>query len=255
MLNNKKLITVAASAVFALGLAGCGKEQKGDLRIGVEGAYPPFSQVNADGSITGFDIDIAFALCEEMGYTCELVPQDWDGIIPALQANKFDAIIASMTITEERKEKVSFSEKYYNTPSNFIVKIGSGIEISKDGLAGKVIGVQRATIQDGYVQEHFSDVARIATYGTSDESYLELQNGRVDTLLADRAVIEEFIASNPGFEIIGDNVEIGTGAGVAVRKDETDLADEFTDAIDAIRSNGKYKEINDKYFTYDIYGN
>src|SRR3546814_8145784 len=131
------------------------------VRIGVEGAYPPFSEVTPDGKLVGFDIDIANALCEEMKVECELITQDWDGIIPALQARKYDAIIASMSITEERKEKVDFTKKYYNTPAKFGRKKGSGLEITEEGLKGQMVGVQRATIHDNFVTDVRSEERRV----------------------------------------------------------------------------------------------
>ena len=113
------------------------------LRIGVEGAYPPFSQMGADGKLVGFDIDIANAICKEMKADCTLVTQDFDGMIPGLLAKKIDAVIASMSITEERKRSVDFSEKYYQTPGRFVAKADSKLEVTAEGLKGKRIGVQR----------------------------------------------------------------------------------------------------------------
>ncbi|GIT07262.1 MAG: hypothetical protein CM1200mP30_08920 [Pseudomonadota bacterium] len=135
----KKLITLSLLVLFSL-VSSVSANEWDKIRIGVEGAYPPFSSVEKDGTLIGFDIDIARALCEEIGAECVLVPQDWDGIIPALLARKYDAIIASMSITEERKKKVAFSDKYYNTPAKFARKKGSGITISKAGLKGKTVG-------------------------------------------------------------------------------------------------------------------
>ncbi len=230
------------------------------IRIGVEGAYPPFSEMTPDGELIGFDIDIANALCESIGAECELIPQDWDGIIPALLAKKYDAIIASMSITEERKEKVAFSNKYYNTPAKFSRKKGSGIEISAEGLAGKSVGVQRATTHDNFITAEFPD-AEIKRYATQDEAYLDAVSGRVDLLLADSVAMQDgFLNSDQGadWEFVGpgysDPKYFGEGAAVAMRKDDTDLAELMNKAIDDIRANGTYKAINDKYFEFDVYG-
>lgn len=232
-----------------------------DLRIGVEGAYPPFSTTNPDGSVTGFDIDIAFALCKEMGYKCELIKQDWDGIIPALLAKKYDAIIASMSITEERKKKVAFTNKYYQMPVKFIASKNSNLKISKSGLKGKRIGVQRATTFDNYATDNYADVAEVIRYTNQEEVFLDLQAGRVDTTLAERAAVEEgFLSTSPGkkFKLVGADITdprwFGDGIGIALRKKDKKLGKEFNNAIAKIRENGTYKKINDKYFSYDIFG-
>lgn len=261
----KKLISAVFVAALAFGAAfsatGADAKEWKKVRVGVEGAYPPFSEVTADGKLVGFDIDIANALCEEMKVECELVTQDWDGIIPALQARKYDAIIASMSITPERKEKVDFTKKYYNTPAKFVRKKGSGIEITKEGLKGKTVGVQRATIHDNFVTDVYGDTAEVKRYGTQDEAYLDMVAGRVDLLLADSVAMDGgFLQTDAGkdFEFVGpdfnDPKYFGEGAGIAVRKGEEDLLNMLNQAIDAIRANGTYKTIQDKYFDYDVYG-
>ncbi len=254
---------IASIFVVALALAGSHAEAKDwkKIRIGVEGAYPPFSEVGPDGQLKGFDIDIANALCAEIKAECTLVPQDWDGIIPALLARKYDAIIASMSITEDRKKKVAFTKKYYNTPAKFVRKKGSGIEISKAGLSGKTVGVQRATIHDNFITGEFGDTVNIKRYATQDEAYLDAVAGRVDLLLADFMAIEEgFLKTDSGkdFEFVGpgysDPKYFGEGAGIAIRKQDKDLVEKMNAAIDAIRANGTYEKINGKYFAFDVYG-
>ena len=231
------------------------------VRIGVEGAYPPFSFVTASGELQGFDIEIARALCDEIGAECTLVQQDWDGIIPALLARKYDAIIASMSITEERKKKVAFTNKYYATPAKFAQAKGAGIEISAEGLKGKTVGVQRATTHDNFVTSTFGDAVDIRRYGSQDEAYLDAVAGRLDLLLADSVAMADGFLNTPdgaGWEFVGPgytNPEFfGDGAGIAIRKKDQDLVDKLNAAIDAIRANGKYQEINDKYFEFDVYG-
>jgi len=255
----KKLIAVAVVAMMMLGTSVSANEWN-KIRIGVEGAYPPFSKVEKDGTLVGFDIDIAMALCEEIGAECVLVPQDWDGIIPALLARKYDAIIASMSITEERKKKVAFSEKYYNTPAKFARKKGSGITISKAGLKGKTVGVQRATTHDNFITGEFGDSVEIKRYGTQDEAYLDAIAGRVDLLLADSIAMDDgFLKTDKGkgWEFVGpgysDPKYFGVGAGIAVRKSDGELAKLFSLAIKVIRSNGVYHMINGKYFAFDVY--
>ena len=230
------------------------------IRIGVEGAYPPFSAITESGELVGFDIDIARALCDAMNAECTLVPQDWDGIIPALLARKYDAIIASMSITEERKKKVAFSEKYYQTPAKFVRKKGSGIKISKSGLKGKSVGVQRATVHDNFLTGEFGKAVKIKHYGTQDEAYLDMVAGRIDLLFADSIPLQDGFLSTPqgaDFEFVGPGYSqeeyFGEGIGIAVRKKDRDLAKKFNAAIKAIRANGRYQKINDEYFDFDIY--
>lgn len=249
------ILTAMAFASFAFA------DDWDKIRIGVEGAYPPFSWVTTTGELQGFDIEIANALCEEMGAECTLVQQDWDGIIPALLARKYDAIIASMSITEERKKKVDFSNKYYSTPAKFAQKKGAGIEISAEGLKGKTVGVQRATIHDNFLTGEFGDSVDIRRYGTQDEAYLDAVAGRLDLLLADSvAMAEGFLSTDEGagWEMVGpgftDPKYFGDGAGIAIRKNNQDLVDKFNAAIDALRASGKYQEINAKYFDFDVYG-
>lgn len=256
----KKLITtlIAVALISTMSVASAKEWKK--IRIGVEGAYPPFSSITEAGQLVGFDIDIARALCKTIGAECTLVPQDWDGIIPALLARKYDAIIASMSITEERKKKVAFSKKYYNTPAKFVRKKGSGIEISKEGLAGKTVGVQRATTHDNFITGEFGDAVEIKRYASQDEAYLDAAAGRLDLLLADSvAMADGFLGTKQGadFEFVGPGYSqpkyFGEGAGVAIRKNNQDLVELFNKAIQTIRDNGTYKKINDKYFDFDVY--
>ncbi len=257
----KTMTTLVLLATMALGSSAFADDWN-KIRIGVEGAYPPFSSVTASGELQGFDIEIARALCDEIGAECELIQQDWDGIIPALLARKYDAIIASMSITEERKKKVAFTKKYYSTPAKFAQAKGAGNEISSEGLNGKTVGVQRATTHDNFVTNKFGDAVDIRRYGSQDEAYLDAVAGRLDLLLADSvAMADGFLNTDEGagWEFVGpgytDPEYFGEGAGIAIRKKNQDLVDKFNAAIDAIRANGKYQEINDKYFEFDVFGN
>ena len=249
----------ASAAVIAL-FAGSAMAEGEKLVIGTEGAYPPFNNLESDGTLTGFDVDIAKALCEEMKAECTFVTQDWDGIIPALIAKKFDAIIASMSITEERKQQVDFSKKYYNTPPAIAVPKDSELtEATEAALAGKIIGAQASTTHSNYAEAHMKE-SEIKLYPTADEYKLDVANGRVDAVVDDVVVLSEWLKTEDGAccKLLGtlpiDPVINGEGAGIAVRKGETELADKFTAAIAAIRESGKYQEINAKYFAFDVYG-
>ena len=227
-----------------------------DLRIGVEGAYPPFSSVDENGNLGGFDIDIAHALCEEMDMSCELIQQDWEGIILALQTKKYDAIIASMSATEERRKQVDFTEHYYKDGAKFVRKVGSGIRVSYKGLGGKTVGVQRGTVTDNFITNEFPG-AEVKRYDTLDNAHLDLTQGRLDLVLADQFVNLVFANSHDDYEITGPTYTTSKYFGdiaIAVRQGEDDLRNKLNAAIKAIRANGKYKEINDQYFAFDIYG-
>jgi len=255
-----KIIAAIVGVAFA-GLAFSNAQAGMKVRMGTEGAYPPFNNVDASGKLVGFDIDIGNAICDAAGFDCTWVIQDWDGIIPGLLAKKFDTIIASMSITEERKGKVDFSDMYYSTPAKFFAKKGAGITISKAGLKGKTIGVQRATIHENFARDNFGDVAEIKSYATQDEVYLDMASGRLDTGVADSVAVDEgFIQTDAGkdFELIGpgfnDPKWFGDGAGIAVRKGEDKLRNAINAAIKKILADGTYKKINAKYFTFDVYG-
>ena len=230
------------------------------LRVGVEGAYPPFSSVGADGKIVGFDIDIANALCAQMKAQCTLVQQDFDGMIPALQAHKFDLIIASMSATPERLKVVDFSDKYYNTPNRLIAKAGTAIDGSPASFKGRKIGVQRSTINDRYATARFAG-ATIVRYTKQDEVFLDLAAGRIDATLVDAVAGDVGFLKTPagkGYAFTGpsytDPAYFGTGVGVALRKGETGLRDQVNAAIKAIRANGVYKKLQGRYFDFDVYG-
>ncbi len=254
-----RLAKLIATAAIALGLAGTAQAAE-KLRIGVEGAYPPFSWKEPDGTLKGFDIDITWALCEKMGRECELVEQDWDGMIPALLAKKFDAIIASMSITDERKKRVDFTRKYYNTPARFVAHKDSKLEPTPEGLKGKAIGVQRGTTHQCYLDKFFKD-SDIKGYGTQEEVFLDLGAGRIDAQLSDAPQsLEGFLSKPEGkdYAFLGGvqfDLEChGEGAGIALRKGSDDLRKAFDTAVQEIRKDGTYKKINDKYFDFDVYG-
>ncbi|WP_181388340.1 ABC transporter substrate-binding protein [Vibrio albus] len=256
----KKWVLAAALAATAVTGAAQAKDWK-TIRFGIEGAYPPFSKTEADGSLSGFDVDMANALCEELKAQCKIVPQDWDGIIPSLLARKYDAIIAAMDITEERKKKVDFTEKYAQIPSKFITKKGSGLEITPEGLKDQKIGVQRATTHDKYLTDTYGDSVDIVRYGSFDDAYLDLANGRIIGVLGDVSALEEGVINQAGgdaYEFVGpafsDPKWFGEGMGIAVRKQDKDLKNKLSKAIKALRKSGKYQEISAKYFSFDVYG-
>lgn len=256
----KKWLLAAIVASTAVTGAAQAKEWK-QIRFGIEGAYPPFSWTEPSGELKGFDVDIANALCKEMEARCKIVAQDWDGIIPSLLARKYDAIIAAMSITEERKKKIDFTEKFALIPNKFVAKKGTELVMTKEGLKGVTVGVQRATTHDKYLTDNFGSGVELKRYGSFDEAYLDLKAGRIDTVLGDASALEEGLLNKPGgkeYEFVGPSLTdpkwFGDGFGIATRKQDKDLTKQLNAAIDSLREKGVYQEIAAKYFNYDVYG-
>ena len=227
------------------------------LRIGTEAAYKPFAYVLPSGELTGFDIDITKALCAAMEAECEIVNQSFDGLIPALNSKKIDAIIASMSITEDRLKAIDFAGPYYTTPALFVTAEGSGLELTTDGMKRKTVGVQRGTTMANYVKDKFPS-ARAQFYDTLEAATLDLTSGRVDAVFADSVVLDEFLASDQGkgFVALGEPVYdkelLGAGAGIGLRKGDDALKQRFNDALAKIIGSGQYAEINKKYLSVSI---
>jgi arginine/ornithine transport system substrate-binding protein len=232
-----------------------------ELRVGVDAAYKPFTYKTADGKLTGFDIDIANALCMQMKIKCSFVEQNWDGIIPALNARKFDAIISSMSITDDRRRAVDFTNKYYETPTRIVAKAGSSYS-APESLKDKRVGVLKASVQEKYALAVLAPAgASVVSYDTQEQVYLDLKSGRLDATVADAVEAGEGFLKSPdgqGFVFIGPELRdpkfFGYGAGIAVRKTDSDLRDKLNEALKEIRANGVYKKLNDKYFSFDVYG-
>ncbi len=252
----RKLASAIAGAGALLLLALPAAAQTA-LKIGTEAAYKPFAWVLPSGELTGFDIDITKALCAQMQVECQIINQSYDGLIPALEAKKIDAIIASMFITPEREKAIAFAGPYYSVPAIFVAPKGAEIDVSPAGLKRKTIGVQRGSTMADYVKAKLPG-ARVQLYDTIDAASLDLSSGRIDVLFADSGPVLDFLASPDGanFQQVGDPVYdpeiLGVGAGIGVRKDDTELKQKFNEALAAIIASGEYKTINDKYLPVDI---
>lgn len=226
------------------------------IRIGVEGNYPPFSKMGADGKLSGFDIDIALAVCAQMKAECTLVQQEWDGMMPALNAKKFDMIVASMTITDERRKAADFSDPYYSVPSRFIGKAGAFKGHTPADFKGKKIIVLRNSPRAKYVAEHYKD-SEVLLVAKETDIYLELAAGRGDIGFGSSVVSGEAFLKKPegkGYAQIGAaiNLDGGGGVGIAFRKGDKALADAVNAALKAIRADGRYKKLADQYFDFDV---
>ena len=224
------------------------------IRIGVEANYPPFSQMGIDGKFSGFDIDIARALCAQMKAECTMVSQEWDGMMPALNARKFDMVVASMTISDERLKVADFSDSYYDIPSTFIAKAGSVKDISPAALKGKTLIVTRNTPRARYIAAHYKD-SQVLQVAKEADVTMELAAGRGDLGFGSAlASTVAFLKSPEGksFAKVGPPINPSGnkdgGTGIAFRKGETSLKDKVNAALKAITANGVYKQINDKYF-------
>jgi polar amino acid transport system substrate-binding protein/arginine/ornithine transport system substrate-binding protein len=253
--------TLAATlAVFTAGLllAHPLAHAQAKLRVGVEGNYPPFSKMSPDGKLSGFDIDIALAVCKQMGVECQLVQQEWDGMMPALNAKKFDMIVASMTITDERRKAADFSDPYYDVPSRWVARAGQFADHSPAALKGRKIIVLRNSPRAKYVAEKFKD-SEVLLVAKETDVYLELASGRGDIGFGSAAVSgETFLKTAEGknFVQVGAPVRLdgGSGVGIAFRKGDDALREKVNAALKAIKASGQYKKMADQYFDFDIMG-
>jgi arginine/ornithine transport system substrate-binding protein len=252
----KLLLVLALGSACALSLA-----QGKDLKVAIEPTYKPFTYKTAEGQPTGFDVDIASALCEEMKRKCVFVEQIWDSMIPGLQARKYDAIVSSMSITEERLKAIDFSDKYYNTPSRVVLKKDVSYT-APASIKGKKIGVLKGSTQEKYAMGELKTAGvDVVPYEAQDQVYLDIKSGRLDGTVADFVEVTGGFLSKPegkDFVLAGPDLYtekyFGIGVGIGLRKGNTALKTELNAALKAIRGNGVYKKINDKYFKFDVYG-
>ncbi len=257
---NKHLSSMALSALllatpFSHALAA----ETTTIRIGTEGAYPPFNYFTADGKLAGFDIEIGNALCAKMKADCTFVAQDWDGIIPALMGGKYDVIIASMFITEKRKKMVDFTQPYQKSAMTFVTDKSSGLnDFSPAAMAGKTIGAQGSTTQADYLTAMYPE-SDIRLYPTQDAVNLDMVSGRLDAQVGDMIPMLDWtqksddgsccqLAGQP----ITDAKFVGEGVGMALRQEDDALREKLNQALADIIADGTYKAINDKFFAINI---
>lgn len=247
-----KKLMIAASAALAMMASGA-QAQDRDLRIAFDIPYEPFEYRNDDGELTGFEVELAEAMCEEMNANCEFVIQAWDGMIPGLMARKFDLIMSSMSITEERAKRVNFSEPYYITPGGWFAPESFNTDVTDmDAMEDKTVGVQRGTTMDTYVTENMGGTVKIKRYTTAEDMVLDLEGQRLDVVFVDYPVGEQTILNRDGFKEVGEPVKLGQGVGVAMRKRDRELAEKVNAALKTLKEDGTYDAIMADYFNYDI---
>jgi polar amino acid transport system substrate-binding protein len=249
----KKLIGgLVAGAVLAF--TAMAAQAQDVVKIGVAAEpYPPFSEKNTKGEWVGFEMDLYKAVCEDQKLKCELVEVAWDGIIPALQEKKIDVIWSSMSITDERKQVIDFTDMYYDSAN---VLIGAKSDDAKpdasnpDSLKGKIIGVQTSTIHANFIQKYFGNSAEVKLYDTLDNALADLKAGRVDYVSESSTSLAPFLQSNPDFTTKATwplDPIFGNGVGGGVRKEDTELKAKLNAGIADVVKNGKYDEMLAKY--------
>ncbi|EEW25601.1 transporter substrate-binding domain-containing protein [Rhodobacter ferrooxidans] len=252
----KTILTVAALLLGTAAVAA-------PIKVGIAAEpYPPFASPDAAGNWVGWEVDMIGAVCKAAELECVVTPVAWDGIIPSLTGGQIDAIMASMSITEERMQTIDFSDKYYNTPTVIVAAKGAAITPDAEGLKGKIIGVQVSTVHEAYVQAHFAaTAAEIKIYQTQDEADQDLAAGRIDATQADSIALDAFLATDAGkacCEVMGavadDPAILGLGVGVGLRKGEEELKAKFNAGIAKVLADGTYEAISKPYFASSIYG-
>ncbi|BBF87087.1 histidine ABC transporter, histidine-binding periplasmic protein precursor HisJ [Aquitalea magnusonii] len=257
----RKVITAVSLALMATSFGAFAKDWK-EIRFGVDASYAPFESKAPNGQLVGFDIDLGNEICARLKAKCVWVENDFDGMIPALKAKKFDGVLSSMSINEARLKEINFSAKLFNTPTRMVAKAGSGLQPTAASLKGKRVGVEQGTIQEAYAKAHWAPGGvEVVPYQNQSLVLADLASGRLDASLQDAIQADEGFLKKPegkGFAFAGGNLNdpktLGTGAGIGLRKEDTDLKAAIDKAIAGMLKDGTYKKIEKKYFTFDVYG-
>jgi polar amino acid transport system substrate-binding protein len=237
----KKLtLTLAALALSASGAAA-----QDVVRMGTEGAYPPFNFINDQNELEGFEIDLGNEMCERAGLTCEWVINDWDTIIPNLVAGNYDTIIAGMSITEARQEVISFTQHYKEPdPSRYAALEGTDPSVIDSG----VIATQSNTVQAGHVAETDADLIE---FPTPDETIAAVRAGEADAVLADGDFLRPIVEESDDLEFIGEPLHIGGGVGMGIRQTDDELRETFDAVISEMKEDGSLNELLIRWFGED----
>ena len=254
----RTLVFLCALLTLCSGGISQAAEPTKTLRIAVDVPYPPFAMQDKDGNLSGFDVDIANALCDEMGYKCDVRGMLFDEIIPSIVRGEVDLGIAGMIPTDERKKLVDFTNRYFRSVSIFVERRGSFPNFTIESVKGVRVGAQKGTVQEQYLGETFGNSITLITVGAHDQTFQLLKNGEVDLILIDGLPAYVYLKSTQGqdLEIIGDALTPGGATGwssIAVSKEKPRLRDTVNQTIETLRRNGKYGKINRKYFDFNIY--
>lgn len=257
----KKFAAVVFSTLLACSAYTNAKDWK-EIRFGVDASYAPFESKAPNGKIVGFDVDLGEEICRRLKAKCVWIENDFDGMIPALKAKKFDGVLSSMSITESRMKEIAFSTKLFNNPTRMMAKKGSALMPTVASLKGKRVGVEQGTNQESYAKAHWAPAGvEIVPYQNQNLVVSDLVAGRLDASLQDAVQAEEGFLKTPvgkGFQFAGpelvDDKLLGSGAGIGMRKEDVELKAAIDKAITDMRKDGTYKKIEKKYFSFDIYG-
>lgn len=238
-----------AGAALALALAAAPAPASAQaVRIATEGAYAPWNFIDEAGDLAGFEIDLADELCSRMGRECEIVANEWDSIIPNLRAGNYDVIMAGMSITDERRESIDFTQEYFPPdPSRWAAAPGFAGDLERP--RDLRLGAQVGTIQAGYIQEQFGSGNTILTYESPDQSVADLAAGNIDALFADGSFLTPVVEGSGGdLEFVGPEVSIGGGVGAGLRKADDDLEDALNGALDSVKADGTLDALIAEWF-------
>jgi lysine-arginine-ornithine-binding protein len=233
------------------------------VRFGVDASYPPFESKSTDGKLVGFDIDVGNEICKRLNAKCVWVESEFDGMIPALKARKFDAVLSSMSMTPQREAQIAFSTKVFHTPSRLVAKKGSTLQPTAESLKGKTIGVEQGTTQETYAKTYWAQKGvTVVPYQDQDQVYADLISGRLDAVLQDAVQADMgFLktARGAGYAYTAGNLDdpqgvLGHGAAIGLRKEDTDLQAKIDKALADMLKDGTYKKIEARYFAFDVYG-
>ncbi|WP_179405365.1 lysine/arginine/ornithine ABC transporter substrate-binding protein [Burkholderia guangdongensis] len=258
----KKILAALTVALLAASTGSAYAKDWSTIRFGVDASYAPFESKAPDGKLVGFDIDLGTEICKRLNAKCVWVENDFDGMIPALKAKKFDGVLSSMSMTPQREEQIAFSSKLFNTPTRLVTKKGASLLPTADSLKGKTVGVEQGTIQETYAKTYWAPKGvQVVPYQNQDQVYSDLISGRLDAALQDAVQADIGFLKTPrgtGFQFAGGDIDdpktLGSGAGIGLRKEDTDLKQKLDGAIAGMLKDGTYQKIEKKYFTFDVYG-